>query len=116
MHSTKKKVTLKAILELYLGFLGKTTEKAYFESKSEMYTFLIFILVPYFWTMFRPPFGVTYISYFDLLPVAQGEKKNFYPVSITMEKKVLSFMILGIMSNKFASSEEWACEEVKIHI
>lgn len=27
------------------------------------------------------------------------------------EKKVLSFIILGNMSSKFASSEEWACEE-----
>ena len=35
---------LQAIVELYLEFLGK----AYFESRSEIYTFLIFILVPYF--------------------------------------------------------------------
>lgn len=73
--------------KLYLGFLGKTTEKAYFESRSETYTFLIFILVPYFWTTLRSLFGVTYISYFDLLPVAQGEKNFFYPLSITVGKK-----------------------------
>ena len=57
--------------------------------------------------MLKPLFGVTYISYFDLFPVAQGEKKFFLSCKHNNgKKKVLSFIILGNMSNKFASSEE----------
>lgn len=56
--------------------------------------------------MLKPPFGVTCVSYLDLLLVAQGEKREFHPLSITMKNKVLSFITLGNMSNKFASSEE----------
>ena len=42
--------------------------------------------------MLKPLFGVTYISYFDLFPVAQGEKKIFLSCKHNNGKKKSAFL------------------------
>ena len=37
--------------------------------------------------MLKPPFGVTYVSYLDLLLVAQGEKREFSSLKHNNEKQ-----------------------------